>query len=679
METRERYTTTIPDSEEAAPEEGELTLASEPLGDGAYIATFHHLHFSADGSFLLRMQIYSGSGNIPIVDWGDQWSVQRLDLSREQARRLFQTVWWMSRVRSLHFHGGQSGGGIQGGYGSAVVTLQCQGEAATFGSRYEDGYDGYGPSRFASLTLRLFEREAPEWLGKAWSALFKPVRLVEREGLPVPQSAEELTQVKSAMAEVLQLFREGKVGRPLAEQAVTAVGEQGWRDLRGAVEQARDLLPPPFPFERRRAEIDAQLKPWKEKLGKEASEWASSMRETRRRPSEPPPASLAPAQEKLTPQEAQKFAEVDALYRERSDLVWKAPIADQEIASLRTAISVSLRQLDAFDDPEALFRWEPEQGVGFAFAVKRLVQLDPKRAVELLRLAETATPNENEEHSYASDRRLLEERIESAAAGAGAGARLSDGRRAALLESFRDGARLYRERDHALHLLVPPEEPRRYADPEIDAALLESLARTNTLEPADVPEALAQRGGDAAWKELTKRQAFAARVVLAQHEPAQYYRLMRDELAAQLLESKADSEGIWALWQLDLRELKPDLEKLATGSPDDVDGDSGRGHLARKIASLWNETDPLTRARMLVAFAVGAATIFAEEYNGALERLDGQLAALRPELTPTQLAAVLEYLTWCEAADAKRGWNATPAAELAKVVSRLRAGLGVPR
>ncbi|MBL8113223.1 MAG: hypothetical protein JNK60_10080, partial [Acidobacteria bacterium] len=81
----------------------------------------------------------------------------------------------------------------------------------------------------------------------------------------------------------------------------------------------------------------------------------------------------------------------------------------------------------------------------------------------------------------------------------------------------------------------------------------------------------------------------------------------------------------------DLRELRPDIERIATGSAEDVEGDkinrSGgrvtpvaeRYHLARKILAVWDEPDAFTRAKLIVAFAFALEPW---QLEGAPERAD---------------------------------------------------------
>ncbi len=64
-----------------------------------------------------------------------------------------------------------------------------------------------------------------------------------------------------------------------------------------------------------------------------------------------------------------------------------------------------------------------------------------------------------------------------------------------------------------------------------------------------------------------------------------------------------------------LRDLLPDVERLATESPNDYESSlayssggepkpvEGRLHLARKISDVWRADDPVTRIRTLLAYA----------------------------------------------------------------------------
>ena len=86
-------------------------------------------------------------------------------------------------------------------------------------------------------------------------------------------------------------------------------------------------------------------------------------------------------------------------------------------------------------------------------------------------------------------------------------------------------------------------------------------------------------------------------------------------LGASLKQTDHNPSGaILCIYALDRREWKDDLERIATSGPEDYEGQQSvrgadrnkqaiyRSHDARRIAAIWNEDDPLTRAKLLIAF-----------------------------------------------------------------------------
>ena len=71
-------------------------------------------------------------------------------------------------------------------------------------------------------------------------------------------------------------------------------------------------------------------------------------------------------------------------------------------------------------------------------------------------------------------------------------------------------------------------------------------------------------------------------------------------------------------------------------------------HFARKIVSMWREAEPLTRARMLVAFVVMERYEFIDEsHPERLARMKAEMRQIAGELTPEmkgQLAAFLDTI-----------------------------------
>ena len=104
---------------------------------------------------------------------------------------------------------------------------------------------------------------------------------------------------------------------------------------------------------------------------------------------------------------------------------------------------------------------------------------------------------------------------------------------------------------------------------------------------------------------------------------------------------------LWAIWTADARDLLPQITALATISPEaperlpEYDAPptswekSGPYHLARKIAILWTEPDPATRAKLLIAFRWENPSDFHSSYHTA--RVTRWQAVLHD--TATQLTA----------------------------------------
>ena len=121
-----------------------------------------------------------------------------------------------------------------------------------------------------------------------------------------------------------------------------------------------------------------------------------------------------------------------------------------------------------------------------------------------------------------------------------------------------------------------------------------------------------------AWEPLSKLATVAspwpwdirpALVHIARAYPDPYRERLRELLANELKESCGMLDSVlWDIWEFDFRDLKDGVERIATSGPEDFDGTQGqsgsnqrkplnhRFHLARQIATLWNEDKPLTRA-----------------------------------------------------------------------------------
>jgi len=250
---------------------------------------------------------------------------------------------------------------------------------------------------------------------------------------------------------------------------------------------------------------------------------------------------------------------------------------------------------------------------------------------------------------------------------------------AGLIALIADEHRNYEDLTKAINLLAPPDNPWRFPDPTVDE-FLAHIVDSNDIKlswlagPASL--ALAQRGGAKWWnfimakigakegpEPFTNTGGFSdyvtALVTIAVHEGEPFHSRLRDHFAAQIASPDGSNDYyLWEAWMADLRELKPEIEKLATSSPNDVEGYLGKPlnhrdgetrkhfHTARCIASLWNEEDPVTRAKMLIGLAIVQRGMFAG-YPGA-ECVHSALARECEGLTFGQREEVLKFVDWCE-------------------------------
>jgi hypothetical protein len=113
------------------------------------------------------------------------------------------------------------------------------------------------------------------------------------------------------------------------------------------------------------------------------------------------------------------------------------------------------------------------------------------------------------------------------------------------------------------------------------------------------------------------------------------------------------------IWAADLRELKPELENFANSGPEDQSYQSysstGTGetaieirlHEARQIVAIWNEEDPATKGRLLLAFGLARHWLFDNDRDVEfLVRLKSELATLAVTLTPEQKLTIVGFLKW---------------------------------
>jgi len=170
--------------------------------------------------------------------------------------------------------------------------------------------------------------------------------------------------------------------------------------------------------------------------------------------------------------------------------------------------------------------------------------------------------------------------------------------------------------------LVPRDEPTRYPDPAIDAALIEILndaaAAANRSDDNTLKMWTAESTGRAlAWRD--KADVFPKLMTLLHGkeedspregiiDAAALIASRHPEFRPIIMEWLKDHPNLDVIWRNNFRELAPMLEKMAASSPDEIEFDlpetvatkeaSTRSHRARAILIDWSETDPLIKLKL---------------------------------------------------------------------------------
>ncbi len=706
-----------------APEQGTVMVSDGPSGCFAPSGAFMHLLHCAPGDSYLLF-----SGGVTVWNQGNPlaqravFDFRKVPLSDAEARQALQIVWWLSRIRAQRLTERDGAGGMSStSDGFAHVEMNTpQGGIRVEGTRFSargvwvgvgDTCDNYDQTAFLNLVIWFFNHDLTEHLGARWPKF----SLWERSGAqpgadPYPPGERE--HIEALSADWLRMIADAALPRSFARVPLWAVSEFGLKPSRADVARIAALLPSPSETEKRLDALDAEMTAWKKAHGSNGTDDSDVFGRAHPEGSAdaalgipglvPPPnadaspATPAPKKRKPDP----RFAKFDALFAERDAVSLKQERSDSEIASLRKQIADTLRMLDSWDDAKALERWTMEDEAGFGSAGGRLAQLDRKRALGVLRHYAVGSRAEyykswlaNEPGAQpASASEQLAKKAVLASADIGK-----------LLKILRDAKSSIGERQRALGALVPPDAPGKYPSPEIDRVLLgnDVLKGYGFNLIGELSRALALRVGAKAWNRLVELSALAdennlptmlnvvpALTILAQREPAKFQEPLARVLTPQFTETNGSLNTVfWSAWQADLRVLKSELERVATSGPDAAEGERAtsyssekkkvehRFHLARQIASIWNEEDAATRAKLLVAFGTAHP---ADVMEDGAEPMRGHLQAVANLLDTSQRTAVRTFLEKCAAAPASQ-WPGRASAFSADASDPARAFLELVR
>ena len=604
--------------------------------------------------------------NRPVYDF------RLCELDYEEARHLAHALWWLDRVRSHREtpppDGLGSGFSTADGHGG-IVFRNAAGEEIfrredTLWSDHvaERWKDDYSPDVFLNLASHIFYSAFPNRLGERWARLAppKPPRAdgFDPSACPPPESATLPEQT----AAFLGMYSPDSTALSLAiaREAVRAAGQFAEASLEPRLVEILAQLPIPAPT-RSRKDIEAEMEPlraipYDQPDGREAADRLSRLHE-----------------------------ELMASYRDTG--------AD-DVQSLRDSIELSLRQIRKANDFDVLQAWACTREPGAAWALQRLRTVDPTRYMAALewwlrnstetwaRQAFDAITCEDEPRAREIAREIVPDARPDLAVSSFAqlaqASDLPDGPRriAALIRIALSTNSYWQERGRAIELLVPPDQPLKYPDPEIDEALVRlfdpALADDLTnWTLGEACQALARRGRTDSFEAMARtlmpradlfvcHQVLQALVQLAQADPQRLAPRLLAILRAQLRHTnKSVPELLMDAWAADLRKLLPDVERIATSGPDDYESERAncyggeasavddRFHLARQIAALWNEEDPATAAKLLLAFGFHQArNLSVDSRPEQAVRMDAELSRLARTLAPEQRPQAAAFLEW---------------------------------
>lgn len=643
---RARFQLAVDDREAAhPPKSGSVAVTYVSSRCYNAVDSFYFLRFDPAGSYLAYASLSAGGVVFyNVVHDQPAFDLRLCPLSYVDAHHLAATLWSLDRVRTR--------GGDQDSWGNFVSstadgsgtvmlrdgegTVVCERAGRLWAAELSERWSGdYDHEAFVNFASYLTARTLPERLGKAWTdAAPREQRSTYLQRDQEPRYTEdELQQLARLTTHFLADFSptQDRVSYAIVAAAAKAAGTLALSEAKPSLEKILAAVPEPKPV-RTLDEVRNEMR---------------AIRQTR--PNDPE--QRVAREQKLNALEAEQ----DALLRESDS---NSP------RYLRRVVVSSLRKLAAADNPETLQMWAVAREEDSPWALQRLSRVDTIRYVQALE-----TCMNQLEPRWA--RQLFEEivRVDLARATAIAASLPPDKANAltvsaftvlhqanqladreqrvtALLAVLQDPKSGWEQRGKAIDLLVPPEEPMRYPQREIDDALLHSLnpdqadAVVNFTQAAACG-ALALRQRTETFDRMAKLLAknrdpflygriLGATAHLAQVDPGRFnprlIKIVTPELTAT---NKQMTEILWAIWSADLRSLGSKLEQLGTSGPDDYEdakawssgGDvtrvAGRFHLARKIADTWNATDPVTQIRLLTALALETAHSLTDEPDPA--------------------------------------------------------------
>jgi hypothetical protein len=654
------------------------SISFTDASDKSYNAVDSHYFLRVDPnkSYLAYAQSWSG-GMVFYNFVHDQptFDFRYCELPYGEARHLAHTIWWLNRVHSLSdasIHGGIFSGSSADGRGSltirsdrgdVIIKLSETLWADHVSERWRAEYDQKVCLNLASF---LISDALTMHLGDRWSRFKPPHHLPSfLAGLTCetnsPQNEQDHRKnIQALTGTFLDLFSPDQrlISFAIVRESVRAAGSFVYTNLSTKLADIQSQLPTVSAPKRTKGEIEAEIKRL-DGIKSDDKGWQDAMN-----------------------QKAVLYKELTALNHDTG--------ADSSQA-LRDSISLSLKKIQCADDLPALQSWASSKEPGFQWALQRLKDKDRKRYVAALewwmkntkenwvRQAYAAIAKEDSSRAVEIAKEIPPEKKGYLTVSAFSHLAEVDGipdekkRVEALIQVALDPKSGFQERGKAIELLVPHDQPLRYPTPDIDAALVQLFSPEladayYNITLACACRALARRGKTEYFDKMVETLertedgtvysgVLGAVTQLAQCDPAKYNPRLLAILQQQLKRTnKKVPDLMMAAWSADLRELKPDLESIATSGPGDYEDEranshggavrdvDGRFHLARKIVALWNEEDLLTRCRLLFIFGLKEACDYWEFERTA--RIKSELTKTVQVLIPEQRKQMIVFLEW---------------------------------
>jgi hypothetical protein len=678
-EHKQKYEIAIDDREQATPPEAASIIYSYSSAR-CYTAVddFYFLRVDPKKSYLA----FARGSDLGVVFYdpvhaGPRYDFRYAEISYQDARQIAQTIWWLNRVRTRKtFEDSSSGGVFSTGDGNGgLLLMDAQGKAVLqisdrvwSGSVISCWANNYNERVCLNLAEHLITRVLPKRVPDQWS----PPKIKSipgkffQKGVAPESEEEQWGEIQKQMETFLSLFSLDQrfLSHSILKQVVLAAGNSGTVEFLPKLRDMESVLSKTRPISRSAKVIEKELKE-------------------------------ADAREDL-----HKWY---ALHKELKEVEQGVNLESATI-ELKIAVQDAISKITIAKNPDALLMMSKSKSKNGEWAFQRLKTLDPKLYVQALEWWLDHTDGKRKQQIFEEIVNMAPERAEEIAPKlpkdqrealliSVLGSRQKNGKILdenkhvdALLKIVTNPKEKWDDRSHAMEFLVPEEDPLRFKSSKIDEALIQILkdrlekaslkkedllsegALDNSFVARRAIDALSSRGNLDAFvpmKKLWESEALdtdktsnlTSLLRLAHKGGKAYTQQLLPALKANLKHTNFNlMEVIMDVWVVDLRELEPDLKRIATASPDDEEGFRVRQwggaasdvnekyHLARKVLSLWKEEDRLTRAKLIIAFGMLSNRL---DSSFELERAKSELQKIQSALSESEKKEVQSFLDFC--------------------------------